>query len=291
LTEEKKIPVSGTDEAPPKSSEDSEEKEQEEREEEQVQPGNPETGSVEEDLNLTDVDMAEDQEVQDPVEQIEELEKKLKETHERLLRTAAELDNVRKRARRDVEEARQMGRADVLRDILPAIDSLDLALKSIDPQGKAAGIIDGVQMVRKQFLSATERFGLKPIASVAEPFDPNFHEAMAQINSDEIEAGNIVEEMRKGYVLGDRLLRASMVIVSKGPYEASGPKKEIETDKMYIPLTESNDINKEEGAEKTDRREENFQGEEAQGKDAREETPKEIKAEEAQTAGREEENE
>jgi molecular chaperone GrpE len=152
----------------------------------------------------------------EPEEQIATLEKKLQEAEEKWLRGVAEMDNLRKRTRRDVEEAVIRGRTDVLREILPAIDSIDLALNTVDDKTEIKGIVEGMSMVRKQFISATERFGLKAVESQDKAFDPNFHEAVAQLESEEHEAGQIVEEMRKGYLLGDRLLRAAMVIVSKG---------------------------------------------------------------------------
>ncbi len=151
----------------------------------------------------------------DPAARIEQLEEEIKTEHERLLRATADLDNYRKRSRREVEEAAVRGRTEILREILPVIDSIDLALSSADPEGPATGIIEGVEMVRKQFLSATERFGLAPVESIGKAFDPNFHEAVGQAPSDQFEPGQVMEEMRKGYVLGDRLLRASMVIVTQ----------------------------------------------------------------------------
>ncbi len=150
-------------------------------------------------------------------ERVLELEKRLKDERDRLLRTAADLDNTRKRAKRDIDDAVVRGRQEVLREILPVIDSVDLALSSADPQGSAQPILEGVEMVRRQFLSATERFGLRPIDSVGQAFDPNVHEAVSQIPSQGHPAGQIIQEMRRGYLLGERLLRAAMVIVSRGP--------------------------------------------------------------------------
>ncbi len=151
-----------------------------------------------------------------PVDEIETLALENKELRDKLLRTAAEFDNFRKRARRDVDDARKSAHTEVLRDILPVIDSLDLAISSVDPSGSADAIVEGVVMVRKQFLNATERHGLKPIETKGTAFDPNFHEAVAQVNSNEVDMGQVVEEVRKGYLLGERLLRAAMVVVSKG---------------------------------------------------------------------------
>lgn len=143
------------------------------------------------------------------------LQEKLAATHDRLLRTAAELDNFRKRARRDVDDAQNRGRSDVLAEILPVIDSVELALSSTE-ESMTPAIVEGLQMIKRQFFSAVERFGVKPVESKGKSFDPNVHEAVAQVHSDNHPAGQIVEEMRKGYLLNDRLLRAAMVVVSKG---------------------------------------------------------------------------
>jgi len=152
------------------------------------------------------------------------LEKKVAEEHDRLLRTAAELDNFRKRARRDIEDAVVRGRIEVLGEILPTIDALDLALKNSADDASARAVIDGVEMVRRQFLGSMARFGLTPIGCVGAPFDPSFHEAVAQIPHPDAPAGEVIEDMRRGYMLGDRLLRASLVIASSG-----APAKTSET--------------------------------------------------------------
>jgi len=157
----------------------------------------------------------------DQSDAIAALEKRLAEEHDRLLRTAADLDNFRKRSRRDVEDAAVRGRAEVLAELLPTIDALDLALKNADPAASPGAVIDGVEMVRRQFLGSMARFGLKPIECVGAAFDPNFHEAIAQIPNADVPAGAVIEEMRRGYVLGERLLRASLVVVSSGAPEAA----------------------------------------------------------------------
>jgi len=162
----------------------------------------------------------------DQGETIAALEAKLAEEHDRLLRTAAELDNVRKRARRDVEDAAVRGRAEILSETLPTIDALDLALKNTDDSAPARATLEGVEMVRRQFLASMARFGLKPIDAVGAAFDPSFHEAVAQIPDAERPAGTVIEELRRGYLLGERLLRATLVIVSSGapaPQPADAP--------------------------------------------------------------------
>jgi molecular chaperone GrpE len=146
-----------------------------------------------------------------------ELEQRLTAEHDRLLRIAAELDNVRKRARREVEEALVRGRAEVLGELLPALDSLDIALSSAQATADTGSLVQGMELVRRQFFSAMERFGLRPIDAAGQVFDPALHEAVAQLPSDTVSVGSVLEDMRRGYLLGERLLRASMVVVSTGP--------------------------------------------------------------------------
>jgi molecular chaperone GrpE len=145
------------------------------------------------------------------------LQDELNSLKEKYLRSLADMDNLRKRCRRDIEEARLNGRKNVLEEVLPALDSVDLALKSIEPDGPNQMVYDGMLMVQKQFLSSMSKFGLKVVEADGAKFDPSLHEAVSYIPSFEVELGVIIEEMRKGYIIGDRLLRASMVVVSAGP--------------------------------------------------------------------------
>ncbi|MDD5306182.1 MAG: nucleotide exchange factor GrpE [Deltaproteobacteria bacterium] len=174
---------------------------------------------------------AADEVVEDPAAKVTELEARLATEHDRLLRTAADLDNLRKRMRRDLEDHRARGRVEVLHELLPAIDSLDLALSATKPDGQAESILRGVEIVRRQFLGAMEKFGVKPIESVGAAFDPNLHEALTQVEHDTVPPGHVVQDLRKGYMLGDRLLRAAMVIVAKPkaatPEAAPAPQEEI----------------------------------------------------------------
>jgi molecular chaperone GrpE len=194
--------------------------------------------SDDEDTQNRDTEMSIEAPAETAVNPVDELKDKLAVTHDRLLRTAAELDNFRKRARRDVEEAVQRGRTDVLMEVIPAIDSVDLALSSITDESQT-GISEGLQMIKRQFLAAIERFGVKPIESRGRAFDPNHHEAVLQVHSDVHPAGLVVDEMRKGYLIGEKLLRPAMVTVSRGallPNPTSPPSEAAEpadtTDEM-----------------------------------------------------------
>ena len=170
----------------------------------------------------TDGDENPEQEVKDPEAQVAELTDALAKEREKYLRALADLDNLRKRSRRDVEDARIKGQMTVLEEILPSLDSIDMALKSIIPNEANQAVYDGMIMVQRQFMSSMERFNLKRVEAVGRKFDPSIHEAVSYVPSPDVESGAIIDDMRAGYTLGDKLLRASMVVVSAGqPAQAS----------------------------------------------------------------------
>ncbi|WP_129344106.1 nucleotide exchange factor GrpE [Sorangium cellulosum] len=142
---------------------------------------------------------------------------------EQLLRTAADFDNFRKRSRREVDEAQRRGRETILKDLLPVFDNLERAATHAESAPDAKSVADGVRIVLKQFLDTLERMGIKRIPAVGKPFDPSVHEAIQQIESTEHPAGVVIAEVQPGYILGDYLIRASMVVVSKGPPAEPAP--------------------------------------------------------------------
>ena len=202
-----------------------------------------------------ELEIAEQGEKKEPKDPIEALKEKLEEKHGQLLRYAAELDNLRKRSRRDIEDAAVRGRSEVLKELLPTVDSIDLALDSIGPEGSAKSIIEGMQMVKKKFLTSLERFGLKEIEAVGLPFDPNFHEAIAQQPSEKYDAGIVAFEMRRGYLLGEKLLRPTMVVVSSGKPQVD-EKAEEKDDLKSNEEPESNEERLEADTENVDREKE-----------------------------------
>jgi molecular chaperone GrpE len=142
-------------------------------------------------------------------------EKEKKDHWDRYLRAAADLENHRKRTRREVEDARAEARSKVLKEMLPVVDNLERAMEHA-PQGDTAAqpIIEGVQLVLRQFMTAFERLEVAPIEALGQPFDPNLHEAISQQESDQ-PAGTIVQVLQRGYRVGDRLLRPALVVVAK----------------------------------------------------------------------------
>jgi molecular chaperone GrpE len=141
----------------------------------------------------------------------------LARVRDQLLRTAADYDNYRKRARREQDDAQRRGQQQVLKDLLPVFDNLERAAQHADTATDAKAVAEGVRMVIKQFENALEKMGIKRIPTVGIPFDPAVHEAIQHVESPDQPAGVVLHEVAAGYSLGDQLLRAAMVVVSKGP--------------------------------------------------------------------------
>ena len=143
------------------------------------------------------------------------LEAEKKEEHDRLLRVAADLENLRKRQRREVDDARNDTQMRVLKEILPVADNLERALQVSTGEGESAAVLDGVRLVQRQFLQALERLEVSPIEAELRPFDPNLHEAISQQESADHPPGTVIAVLQRGYKSGDRLLRPSLVVVAK----------------------------------------------------------------------------
>ena len=143
-------------------------------------------------------------------------EEKIEELEDKLLRTVAEMDNMRKRSDKERSEAYKIGASIFIKEMLPIIDNLQRALTSfVDDEGSdTKSFVDGTNAILRDFESLLDKTGVKTINPEGEKFDPNFHEAMFEIPSDEHEAGIILQVIEQGYVLENRLLRAAKVGVS-----------------------------------------------------------------------------
>ena len=135
-------------------------------------------------------------------------------------RNQAELDNYRKRMAREKSDAIKFANGSLLSELLPVIDSFQMGLTAAINEDPDSIISKGMEMVQKQLEEFFSSQGAVAISSVGNEFDPNLHEAISQESSDEVPNGHIITEIRKGYTLNDRLLRAANVIVSKGPDSA-----------------------------------------------------------------------
>lgn len=194
-------------------------KKQESREPEVVETAAEET--TEEETEAT----AKESEELTPEEQLQqELEAAREETQKNwdlYLRERAEMDNLRKRHQRDKEDAIRFANDRLLKEMIPVLDNLERAVEHAE-QGEdddSKGLLEGVNMTITQFRKALEDFGIKPITAVGEDFDPNLHQAMGQVESAEQPPNTVVNEFQKGYLLHDRLLRPSLVMVAKAPSE------------------------------------------------------------------------
>ena len=175
---------------------------------------------IDEDKNDTNDEGNNEENAENNISEEEKLEispeEKIEELEDKLLRTVAEMDNMRKRSDKERSEAYKIGASIFIKEMLPIIDNLQRALTSfVDDEGSdTKSFVDGTNAILRDFESLLDKTGVKTINPEGEKFDPNFHEAMFEIPSDEHEAGIILQVIEQGYVLENRLLRAAKVGVS-----------------------------------------------------------------------------
>jgi molecular chaperone GrpE len=152
---------------------------------------------------------------------------------DRLLRTLAEMENLRRRTEREVTDARLYGVTSFARDILGVADNMRRALDAVSPELRASAeagvkaLIDGVDLTERELLKALEKNGVRQFSPRGEKFDPNVHQAMFEVPNPAIPAGSVVEVVQPGYMLGERVLRPAMVGVSKGGPKSAPPSRPV----------------------------------------------------------------
>lgn len=144
-------------------------------------------------------------------------EKRADEERDNFLRTLADLNNFRRRSREEMENSRKFAIEDFILRILPVLDNFERAIKAAEEVKNYDALHGGVLLILKQLKDALEREGIKPIESEGQEFDPNIHEAVMREDSDEYPDNTVVEEFQKGYTLGDKVIRPSMVKVARHP--------------------------------------------------------------------------
>ena len=158
-------------------------------------------------------------------EAVVRLVKENEELKDRALRLAAEMENLRRRTARDVQDARAYAIANFARDMLQVSDNLNRALEALPPgarEGDDAGfkaLVEGVEITDRAMLAALERHGVRKLDPQGERFDPHFHQAMFEVSNPDVPTGTVVQVVQTGYIIGERVLRPAMVGVAKG-----GPK-------------------------------------------------------------------
>jgi molecular chaperone GrpE len=162
-----------------------------------------------------------------PAEQVTAALEAAAEFKDRLLRTLAEMENLRKRTEREVNDARTYAVSNFARDVLAVADNMHRALSTIDPEmrqqsdAKTKALIEGVELTERELLKVLEKNGVKKFSPEGEKFDPNMHEAMYEVPTQDLPAGHVAQVMQAGYMLGERVLRPAMVGVSKGAPKAA----------------------------------------------------------------------
>lgn len=152
---------------------------------------------------------------------LEAKEKEFKETYDRLLRLTAEYENYKKRTAREMDDFRRYANQSLLKEMLSVVDHIELALQAADDAGPDKSLAQGLNLTLKELLRILEKFNVKPIDAVGKPFNPEFHEAILRESSDGLSETTVVREMQKGYMIHQRLLRPSLVVVAV-PKSAAG---------------------------------------------------------------------
>ena len=151
----------------------------------------------------------------DLIARLEEAQREGSQHYDRYLRAVAELDNYKKRAARDRQDFVKYANENLIRDILPTVDSMDRALGQVADAADLEAFVDGLRMIRDAFISVLGKHGATQIDAVGKIFDPNFHEALMQVEGSEGQDNTVAEEFETGYLLNGRLLRPSKVSIAK----------------------------------------------------------------------------
>ena len=172
----------------------------------------------------------------EPAAEPEPAEPGAAELKDQLMRLAADFENFKKRTRREKEDIRKFANEGLLKDILPPLDNLNRALAHVEDRGNP--LVQGIEMVAKQFIDILGGYGVTPVDSKGQAFDPAVHDAMGQTPSEEYEPGCIADEFEKGYMIHGRLLRPAKVIVATAPI-APEPTSEENSDSTQEDSAES----------------------------------------------------
>ena len=172
-------------------------------------------------------------------EQLSAADARAEENYNRLLRITAEFENYKKRMEREMNDFRKFANESLIKDILPIVDNLERALEIPYGNNENAfnGMLEGVQMTLKGLLESLEKSGVVPIDSLDKPFDPNFHQAVMQEESEGYPENTVSKELQKGYMMNDRLLRPAMVVVSKKPDSKPDVESQATEDKHKVDIT------------------------------------------------------
>ena len=174
-------------------------------------------GELDEDKPLIKIVQEDDGDAPTKEMRLPDLQAELQNAEDRVLRAQAELENFRRRMRREMENERQYAALPLLNDLMTVVDNLGRAIGAAEQSEGQVGLLDGVKMVTSQLMGALEKHHCTEIQADGQPFDPNLHEAIAQQPSDEYAVGIVMMTTQAGFQLNDRVVRPAQVIVSTGP--------------------------------------------------------------------------
>ena len=160
------------------------------------------------------------------LEKINELQEASEKNHDLYLRSEAEIENIKKRNRKDKEEWVKYASETLIKEILPVMDNLEMAISHSQDENSIQALREGVELTLKGLRDVLGKSGLEEVKAEGEPFDPNYHHAVSEQADENVEPGIILQELQKGYVLKKRLIRPAMVIVSKGSPDGTADDNE-----------------------------------------------------------------
>ncbi len=193
---------------------------------EESQPSSASKSQLEEALqgdNLSQSETAAESISEDALSPEQQAQEELQIYQDKYVRLAAEFENYKKRAQRDQSDSIRYANESLLKNLLSTIDNLERAIQSGKDAGTTGPLLEGIELTHKQILETVGKLGVRQVSSAGGVFDPNIHQAVAQVESDTAEPNTVVEEFQKGYFLHDRILRPAMVTVAKGKSEQTEP--------------------------------------------------------------------
>ena len=201
-----------------------------------------------EDIEIVAVDecgVERSEEEEEKEDEAGKLRAEMEEARDEYLRLYAEFENFKKRTAKDKVELAKYANESILTELLTSFDNLEIALKHADHESTNKEFLDGVQMTLRELYRTFEKFGVTPIKSEGQPFDPEFHHAVAHLERDDMDENMVVVELRKGFMYNDKVLRASMVSVSKKPSEEEASLEQAPEDEG--PIDENNSMEEQGG--------------------------------------------
>lgn len=153
---------------------------------------------------------------EDLLKKLEDMRASSEKNHDLYLRAMADIENLKKRFRKEKEDLGKFANESIIRELLPVVDNLQNAISFAEGANASASMLEGINLTLKMLLELLKKSGVQEIKAVEEAFDPNFHQAVMHEDTEDKKAGIVIKELQKGYLLNERLIRPSMVVVGKG---------------------------------------------------------------------------